>query len=118
MNCIAGYSKIIAEIETLSGLTYEEFQKKYPLMQKQEWLSLLAENNFTVIESHAIQDFEFTCLDEILLFWEATTQGKYKRENLPSDSYNSLLRKYPSKIQLFGDETLSVLCHSINNQTC
>ncbi|MGQ3889781.1 methyltransferase domain-containing protein [Legionella sp. CNM-1927-20] len=112
MNCIAAYSKIISEIETVSGLTYEQFQKKYPLTQKEEWLALLAEYNFTVIENCSIEDFEFACLDEFLLFWEATTQGKYKRESLSSNRYYALIKKYPSKIRLFGNETLSVLCRS------
>lgn len=112
MNCIAGYSKIIGEIETFSGLTYAEFQKKYPLTQKEEWLALLVEYNFTMIENCSVEDFEFTCLDEFLLFWEATTHGKYKCETLPSDAYHDLIKKYPSKIRLFGNETLSTVCRS------
>lgn len=112
MNCIAGYSKIICEIETLSGLTDEAFQEKYPLLQKQAWLALLADYHFTDIETYPIKDFEFTCLDEFLLFWEVTTQGKYKRDNLSENNYYDLIKKYPAKIQVFGNETISVLCRS------
>lgn len=110
-NIIADYSQLIGEIETASGLTYEEFQKKYPLTDKKHWLSLLDECNFSVIKQWEIEDFQFESLDEFLVFWEATTHGRYSRTELPSSAYQNLLKKYPNKVQLFGRETLSILCH-------
>lgn len=112
INCIAEYSNLIAEIEMLSGLTYDAFQKKYPLMPKSEWLELLSKHHFSILKNRPIKDFEFSCIDEFLLFWEATTQGKFKRNDISKDNYQTLLMKYSTTIQLFGAETLSILAVS------
>jgi ubiquinone/menaquinone biosynthesis C-methylase UbiE len=109
-NIIADYSQIIGEIETASGLTYEEFQQKYPLTNKKHWLTLIDECNFSVRDLWEIEDFQFDSFDDFLVFWEATTRGRYSRKALPSYAYQSLLKKYPNKVQLFGRETLSILC--------
>lgn len=109
-NIIADYSQIIGEIETASGLTYEEFQQKYPLTDKKDWLVLLDKCNFSVIDRWEIKDFQFDNFDEFLIFWEATTHGRYNRATLPSSVYQVLLKKYSNKVQLFGRETLSILC--------
>lgn len=109
-NIIADYSPLIGDIEMASGLTYAAFQKKYPLTDKKHWLSLLEEHAFSVISHWKIENFQFGSLDEFLIFWEATTQGKYKRSMLPVSAYQTLLEKYPHTVELFGQETLSVLC--------
>jgi|688.fasta_scaffold466691_2 ubiquinone/menaquinone biosynthesis C-methylase UbiE len=109
-NIIADYSQIISEVEMASGLTYKEFQQKYPLTDKKNWLSLLDECNFSITNHWEVKDFQFDSLDEFLIFWEATTHGRYSRKALSDNAYQALLKKYPNKVKLFGRETLSVLC--------
>jgi hypothetical protein len=112
MNVIAAYSQIICEIEIASGLTFEEVREKYPLTDKEHWVALIEESHLSVSAHWEIEDFQFDNLnlDEFLTFWEATTHGRYNRTTLPASAYQALLKKYPNKIQLFGLETLSILC--------
>jgi ubiquinone/menaquinone biosynthesis C-methylase UbiE len=112
INCIADYSQIIADLSILGGLTDDEFKQKYPLTQKQEWLALLTDFGFKVLENKTIEDFAFNSLDEFLIFWEATTKGEFKCHHLSDDNYTALLKKYPNQIKLFGNETLNVSCRS------
>ncbi len=107
MNTIAEYSNIIADIASLSD-EYQSVFAQYQMTKRNEWMLLLSNNKFDIIQHNTIDDFIFNSLDEFLIFWEATSHGKFRREMLSRPNHNTLLAKYPNKIPVFGSETLNV----------
>lgn len=107
MNTIAEYSNIIADIASLSD-EYNSVFTKYQITKRQAWTSLLIDNKFNILQNKMIDDFIFDHLDEFLIFWEATSQGKFQRQMLSNHAYDVLLRKYPARIPVFGSETFNV----------
>lgn len=107
MNCIGEYSEIIADIASVSE-EYNVIFKKSQIINKDAWKALLQKYDFNILEMKAVDDFIFDHLDDFLTFWEATSQGKFKRNMLSKKSYDFLLNKYPNKIYIFGSETFNV----------
>lgn len=108
MNCIAEHSKIIFDLENKPEDSMY-FANKYPLTNKKDWLALLNHYNFKILSVNTGCDCILKNLDEFLIFWEATTHGKFLRATLPDTHYHFLIKKYPGKIALFGEETLNVV---------
>lgn len=109
MNCIAQYSSLIIDLENMPGKSTTHVFDKYPLVNKADWLALLKVHGFEVISTKTGNDCIFDSVDDFLIFWEATTQGRFARYMLNNDHYHFLLHKYPGKIALFGEETLSIV---------
>ncbi len=109
MNCIAQYSEIVCDLENTPEKSNTHAQNKYPLINKNEWISLLEKHNFKILSVQSGNNCVFKHLDDFLIFWEATTHGKFRRKTLKDDHYQFMLKKYPNEIAVFGEETLNVL---------
>lgn len=108
LQCVTGHPQVLMDVAEFSDELKNEVIDKYDFASREEWMQLLAEYNFVTVKQEAMQDYHFESLNDFLLWLEATTHGTFQSMQLAADSLNSLLKKYPSNINIFSNETLKI----------
>jgi ubiquinone/menaquinone biosynthesis C-methylase UbiE len=109
LSLVCGHPKVIEDLILAMGAAGDKLRSKFYYRAKDSWLDLLRSIGFEIKKVDRVDDYYFSSLKDLMIWWQATTHGLFKPEDLTQEQLNDLKNKYPSDISIYCDETLSLV---------
>lgn len=107
--CVYNHPEVIEDLNNSINKDRNQLKEKFHYRTRESWLALFNKVGFTIETISDVNDYYFKNLDELMIWWNATTHGVFNIEKIPKETLNNLYQKYPGPIKIYKNETLRLL---------
>lgn len=109
LSLVYDHPKVIEDLLLAMGSAGDKLRDRFYYRTKESWLSLLESVGFKIEKLDKVDDYCFSSLDDLMIWWQATTHGLFKRDELTQEQLKKLKDKYPNSINIYCEQTLSLI---------
>lgn len=104
------YDQPAVTIELASATTAgKHILQALHLRPKKEWLDSFESVGFRVVLDNEVPDYHFNNIHDVMQWWEATTHGAFKEDELSDAQIEDFEQRYLGELLLFRDCTIRLL---------
>ncbi len=109
ISVVCGHPELIEDLMMATGFAGERLRNRFFYRSKDSWLDLFKSVGFAIKQIVPVDHYHFNNLNDMLIWWQATTHGGFSMEQLSTKSLAELKKKYPGAISIYGEEILSLI---------
>ena len=76
---------------------------------KAQWLEHFEDAGFEILQLKDVPDYVFKSVDDVMVWWEATTHGNFAISQLSKAQLEQFQHDYPGEIKIYKEETIRLI---------